>query len=60
MPDMPTAVFQVFPLVQVALRAQKQRQLQPHACQARQFCKLQKRHALGVFVLFISIHDPVR
>src|SRR5438094_575286 len=57
--DAPPAALQIALLLQVALRSEKQRQFQRLAGQARQLGELQKRHALGVFVLLLPIHDPV-
>ena len=57
--DAPPAALQIALLHQVALRSEKQRQLQRLAGQPGQVGELQECHTLGVFVLFLPIHDPV-
>ena len=59
MPDAPTTILQLFPLLHVSLRAQNQRQLQGLTSETRQIGERQESNPLCVLVAFIAVHNPV-
>src|SRR5437016_832993 len=59
LPDSPTTILQIFPLLHIALLTQDQGQLQGLTSEPRQSSELQESHSFCVLVGFITVHNPV-